>query len=136
MTYAVSEALQKAVYTTLINAAPLTSLVSGAIYDASPTGAVPGLYISLGPEEVRARNDMTGRGAEHRFTVNVVSDADGFLTAKVVAGAVCDALQDAVPTLDRGRIVSLNFDRARARRIGLDERRQIELRFIARVEDN
>jgi hypothetical protein len=135
MTYALSEALQKAVYTTLINAAPVTSLVSGAIYDASPDGAFPGLYVSLGPEEVRARNDMTGRGAEHRFTVNVVSDADGFLVAKEVAGAICETLQDATPPLERGRVVSLNFDRARARRIGPDERRQIELRFHARVED-
>ena len=35
----------------------------------------------------------------------------------------------------RGRVVSLNFERARARRTNPEQRRQIELRFAARVED-
>lgn len=137
MSYAIAEALQRGVYGVLSADAGLTALVGTDIYDAAPaTAPVPSLYVSLGPEDVRARNDQTGDGAIHRFTVSVVSDTAGFASAKQVAVAISDALHATTPALTRGRIVHLNFERARARRIGADQQRQIDLRFVARVEDD
>jgi hypothetical protein len=50
---------------------------------------------------------------------------------------VCDALEGAALTLDRGRLVGLWFERASARRTGTGGAiRQIDLRFRARVEDD
>ncbi|WP_095589871.1 DUF3168 domain-containing protein [Actibacterium ureilyticum] len=136
MSYAVSAALQAAVFQRLVADAPLDALVDGAIYDTVPPGAVPSLYVSLGPEDARDRSDVTGGGAEHVFTVSVVTDAAGFQQAKAVAGAVSDALVDADLSLTRGQLVSLNFDRARARRIENADIRRIDLSFRARVCDS
>ena len=120
----------------LVADAPLDAQVSGAIYDTVPPGAVPALYVSLGPEDVRDRSDATGNGAEHIFTVSVVTEAAGFQQAKAVAGAISDALVDADLTLTRGQLVSLKFDRARARRVEDADIRQIDLTFRARVCDS
>ncbi|MTI03592.1 DUF3168 domain-containing protein [Roseibium sp. RKSG952] len=137
MSYGVSAALQAAVYQQLSNDAQVSAQSGGAIYDAVPTGTVPQTYVSLGPEEVREASDRSGAGAVHRFTVSVVSEAAGFGAAKILAGAVCDALEDVPLTLDRGRLVGLWFERASARRTGTGGAiRQIDLRFRARVEDN
>jgi len=133
MSYGGSAALQSAVYGRLIGDTNLSALVGGAIYDAPPAGALPPLYVTLGPEDVRDRSDATSGGAWHRFTVSVVSDAAGFAVAKEAAAAVGDALTDADLTLDRGHLAALNFYRARARRD--DQLRRIDLTFRARVQD-
>ncbi|WP_212525987.1 DUF3168 domain-containing protein [Actibacterium sp. MT2.3-13A] len=134
MSYGVSAALQAAVYQRLTGDAVLGALVGGAIYDALPSGTLPDLYVSLGPEEARDRSDMTGAGALHLFTVSVVSAAAGFQAAKAAAAAVSDALVDAPLTLSRGALAGLHFDRARAQRL-TDGTRRIDLRFRARVDD-
>ncbi len=136
MSYALAPALQSAVFQALAADTVLTGFVGDAIYDALPSGNPPDLYVSLGQETVKDASDKSGRGAEHRFTVSVMSSAFGFTTAKTVAAAVCDVLVDADLPLDRGRLVSLGFDRATARRTDNDKGRQIDLRFRARVEDN
>ncbi|WP_120632836.1 DUF3168 domain-containing protein [Ruegeria sp. EL01] len=137
MSYGVSAALQAAVYQQLSTDADVAALSGGAIYDAVPAGVVPQTYVTLGPEDVRAASDRSDEGAVHRFTVSVVSEAAGFGAAKTLAGAVCDALENASPALDRGRLVGLWFERARARRTGTGGAiRQIDLRFRARVEDD
>ncbi|MGH1424722.1 MAG: DUF3168 domain-containing protein [Pseudooceanicola sp.] len=136
MTYAVSAALQKAVYQTLANDAALGALVGNAIFDAPPSGTVPETYVSLGEEIVRDRSDKTGAGARHDFTVSVVTDADGFQAAKGVAGAVSDALDAGLGVLERGTLAGLWFLRARARREGAGQIRRIDLTFRARVDDN
>ncbi|MBO9444702.1 DUF3168 domain-containing protein [Ruegeria sp. R14_0] len=137
MSYGVSAALQAAVFQLLSDNAQVSALASGAIYDAVPAGAVPQTYVTLGPEEVRDASDRSGNGAVHRFTVSVVSEAAGFGAAKTLAGAVCDALEEGTPSLDRGRLVGLWFERASARRTGTGGAiRQIDLRFRARVEDD
>ena len=136
MSYGVAKALQVAVYGRLVEDATLTGLVGTAIYDALPTGTLPPLYVALGPEVVRDKSDKTGAGAEHEFTVSVVTDTAGFATAKDAAAAVSDALVDAPLTLTRGILVSLNFYRAQAARVGSSAIRQINLTFRARVEDN
>lgn len=133
MSYAMTAALQQAVYAALIGDAQVAALSNGAIYDALPPGPVPDLYVSLGPERVRDRSDKTGRGAVHDFAVTVISDTAGFGAAKALAAAVSDCLADADPTLARGHLVSLNFLRARARRLAAG--REIELWFRAVLDD-
>lgn len=136
MSYGASAALQTAVYQHLLDDANVAALVGPHIYDAAPTGAIPQIYVSLGPEDVTARNDKSGSGAVHRFTVSIVNDGAGFQAAKTVAGAVSDALNDARPDLSRGKVVRMQFLRASARRVGDGAKRRIDLLFEARVEDN
>jgi hypothetical protein len=136
MSYGVSAALQQAIYQRLAADSTLSSLVPGAIYDAVPAGIITGTYVSLGPEDVRERSDMTGQGALHEVTISVVTDAAGFQAAKEVAAAVSDTLVDASLILARGRLVYLNFHRARARRVEDADVRRVDLIFRARVEDN
>src|SRR6056297_3860749 len=69
MSYGVAAALQQAVFERLRGDAALEALVGDAIYDAVPNGAVPPLYVTLGPEDARARDDATVAGAWHRLTV-------------------------------------------------------------------
>jgi hypothetical protein len=132
MSYGSAMALQEAVYAALQGDAVVAGLSGGAVFDAVPPGAVPGLYVSLGPERVRPRSDKTGHGAVHEFSVVVVSDGAGFATAKTLAVAVSDALDQAPLTLSRGSLVSLDFRRARAKRSG--DAREIELWFRARID--
>ena len=136
MSYGVSAALQAAVYQQLLADTDLAALVGTAIYDNPPAGAVLGTYVSLGPEDVRDRSDITGYGALHMITISVITDAAGFQVAKQVGAAVSDALQGAELTLSRGMLCFINFNRATARRVGTGETRRIDLRFDARVEDN
>lgn len=136
MSYAIAGALQAAVYQHLLADPRVNALVGNAVYDALPAGDLPTVYVALGPENVRDRSDRDGAGAEHRFTVSVVTNASGYGIAKDVAGAVSDALVDAELGLSRGRLVGLWFARAQARRDGKAGRvRRIDLRFRARVED-
>ena len=136
MSYAIASALQAAVFARLETDPALQALVGTAVYDSAPAGSIPGTYVTIGLEDVRDRSDVTGHGALHDFVVSVVTDASGFQQAKSVGAAVSDALVDADLALSRGRLVSLNFLRARARRVSNGNQRQIDLRFRARVEDN
>lgn len=136
MSYGMAEALQSAVFLRLEGNTALTALVGTSIHDMAPAGSVPGLYVTLGPEAVRERSDVTGGGAIHDFTISVVTDEPGFQNAKAAAAAVSDALVDAPLVLSRGRLVSLNFMRAKAKRLAKGAQRQIDLRFRARVEDD
>lgn len=130
MSYAASPALQAAVFQAL-TAAP--ALAGVAIYDAVPPSPA-GTFVLVGPEEVRDASDKSGAGAEHRLAVSVISDGTGFLAAKTIAAAISDALVGASLVLDRGRLVSLLFLRAQARRIDEGELRRIDLAFRARIE--
>lgn len=136
MSYAVSGALQAAVFAALSGNAALGALVGSAIYDAVPAGTVPDLYVRLGTETVREASDGSGAGAVHLLTVSVITTNPGFASAKAVATAVSDALHDADMTLTRGTLVSMQFERATARRIDAASARQIDLRFRARVSDD
>jgi len=136
MSYGVSAALQTAVYQALSADPTLTAIVGQDIYDALPAGALPGLYVALGPEQVVDRSDKSGAGALHVFTVSVVTDSAGFAAAKEAAGAVSDTLVDASLTLNRGTLISLNFRRAKALRVGSGDERRIDLTFRARVQDD
>lgn len=135
MSYGVAHALQSAVFQRLVADTVLAGLVGTAIYDAPLPGGLPSLYVAIGPEKAKDASDKTGRGAEHEFSVEIISDAAGFSDAKAAAGAVSDALVDAPLVLSRGRLVSLGFVKAVAERTGSDLR-QITLTFKARVEDD
>ncbi|MGC3936929.1 DUF3168 domain-containing protein [Roseobacter sp. EG26] len=135
MSYAISGALQAAIYEALTTNAALTALVGSDIYDAVPGGNLPETYVSLGREQVKDASDQTGDGALHTIDISVITTQPGFAGAKQVATAVSDALQNADLTLTRGRLVYLRFSRADARRIDKNAGREIRLRFRARVED-
>lgn len=136
MSYAMSAALQAGVYQTLATDPALSGLVGSAIFDALPPGTLPSTYVTLGEEDVKDRSDMSGAGAIHDFVVRIVTDASGFQGAKSIAGAVSDALLAEAPGLTRGRVVGLWFLKARARRVGSGDQRQIELRFRAQIQDD
>ena len=136
MTYAVSYALQLAVYQQLATNIPLSLLIGDDLFDAPPSGTIPQTYVVIGDEIARDKSSKTSGGAMHEFVINVVSDTAGFATAKQVAGAVCDALIDAEMILQRGTLTALNFYSARAVREDSPGIRQIDLKFRAYIEDS
>lgn len=131
MSYAAAAALQAGVFGAL-TAAPALAGVS--IVDAIPPGTTPGTFILIGPEVAVDQSDGTGAGAEHRFTISVISDAAGFLTAKTLAAAVSAAVLGGGVTLAAGHLVSISFQRAVARRLEEGTTRRIDMTFRARVE--
>ncbi|WP_299559733.1 DUF3168 domain-containing protein [uncultured Sulfitobacter sp.] len=136
MSYAVSAALQTAVFDALSADAALAAEVGASVYDAVPAGSVPDIYVQLGSETVRDASDGSGGGAAHTLNVSVITTLPGFARAKRAAAAISDVLHNADLDLVRGRLVSLRFDRATARRIDAASARQIDLRFRARVQDD
>lgn len=132
MSYGGAAALQAAVFARLISFAGLSGV---AVYDAVPPGEAPEVFVLIGPEEARDASDQSGGGAEHRFSLSVISREAGFSGAKAVAAAVSDALVDADLVLSRGRLVGLGFLRAQARRRDNGAVRRIDLTFRARIED-
>ena len=135
MSYGASAALQTAIYQQLAADDALMTLVGTHIFDALPAGPLPSLYVALGGEKVRDASDITGGGAWHDLSIAVITEEAGFQNAKDAAVAVGDALIDADLTLERGRLISLRFLRAQARRESGGLRR-IDLTFRARVEDS
>lgn len=135
MSYTSAAPLQEAIFTTLSNDAALSALVGSAIYDVVPTGTLPALYVSLGPDDVRDASDQSGQGAEHDISISVIASDSGFHTAKTVAAAICDALTDVSQPMNRGRLVSFSFRKAKAVRDQASGQRRIDLSFRARTED-
>jgi len=132
MSYRLAAALQAAVYGCL-SAEP--ALAAVAVLDAPPPSSSPtGTFVLLGPEEMRDLSDVSGLGAEHRFTISVISDAAGFLEAKTIAGAVCSALTAASLSITGGHVLALACLGARARRLREGGVRRIDVLFRARVE--
>lgn len=133
MTYALAAPLQAAVFQRLSGNAALGAV---PIFDAPPEGSAPAIYVAFGPEDVRDRSDKTGRAARHRVALSVVGDGGGFHALKQTAAAVETALSGAPLTLSQGRVVSLRFERARARRDRNGTRRTVEMTFNALLDDN
>ncbi len=131
MSYQAAAALQSAVFAAL-SAAP--SLAGISIVDAVPPGTSPATFVLIGPEVAIDQSDGTGRGAEHRFNVSVISSASGFMTAKTVAAAVSQVLLGTAMTLTTGYLVSVTFQRAVALRLDEGTTRRIDLTFRARVD--
>lgn len=131
MSYGASAALQAAIFARL---AAEERLAGMPIVDALPSGGGVGTFVLIGPEEAIDASDKSGDGAEHRFLVSVISDADGFLEAKTAAAVISDSLVDAKPVLSRGRVAGLWFQKAVAKRLDDGEVRRIDLTFRARIE--
>lgn len=137
MSYAASVALQSAVYLRLRDDDALAALVGDAIFDAMPVDAPSGVYVSLGPEDVRDASDVTARGSQHDFIVSVLSGSDeatGFGSVKAAAVAVSQALQREDLTLDHGQMAGLWFRRAKAKRVEGGAARRVDLTFRARID--
>ncbi|MCA1334755.1 DUF3168 domain-containing protein [Pseudooceanicola marinus] len=135
MSYAMAAALQEAIYSRLTADPGLSTLVGNAIFDAPPAGPAPETYVALGPEQARDWSTMCGGGAQHDLVISVVTSEAGFQTAKAVAAAVSDALDQPLPALSRGVLAGLHFLKARARRDEAGQLRRIDLRYRARVHD-
>ncbi len=135
MSYAMSAALQEAIYLQLTTDAGVIAALGTDVFDAMPTGSLPTIYAVLGSEEVLDRSDVSGGGALHRLSVSIFTSSAGFVLAKEAAAAISDALVDASLVLGRGRLVGIWFERATAQRLD-DGGRSIILRFAARVEDD
>ena len=135
MSYAVSSALQKAVFSALGAHVDLQNAVNGAIFDAIPKGVATELFVSLGPETVKGRSDASAMGSQHDLTVSVHSREDGFAEAKNVAGLVSDALSGTDLALERGNLVFLRFLKAVAKKNRGAPGRRIDMIFRARVDD-
>ncbi|MCF8511527.1 MAG: DUF3168 domain-containing protein [Rhodobacteraceae bacterium] len=131
MSYAAAAALQSGVLAAPTAARALAGI---SIVDAMPPGTAPGTFVLIGPEVAVDQSDGSGPGAEHRMVVSIISDASGFMTAKTVAAAVSDALLAGGLVLATGHLVSINFQRAVARRLDVGTVRRIDLTFRARVE--
>ncbi|MGV8987299.1 MAG: DUF3168 domain-containing protein [Cypionkella sp.] len=131
MSYSAAAALQAAVYGRLSGWAALSGAL---VVDAMPPGAGDGTFVLLGPETANDQSDKSGSGAEHLFQISVISDAQGFMAAKTVAGHVSDALVGASLSLATGVLVGLTFVRATARRLNTGDSRRIDLTFRARIE--
>ena len=131
MSYAAAAALQSAVYARLTGYLPLAGVT---VVDAVAPGSGGGKFILLGPETASDKGDKGHRGAEHQFQVSVISDDTGFLTAKVIAAHVSDALLGSSLSLTAGSLVGLSFYRAIARRLNQGEQRRIDLVFRARID--
>ncbi len=134
MSYAMSAAMQEAVFNALSGDVVLGALIGTAIYDAPPVPADQ-TYILLGADVAKDRSSGTHKGATLDFEVNVMSDVHGFETAKLVAAAICDVLIDADLTLSRGSLVNMKFLKSRARRGVSPEQRRIALVFRAILDD-
>ncbi|CTQ50908.1 DUF3168 domain-containing protein [Jannaschia donghaensis] len=134
MTYAAGESLQTAIFGRLIGDPVVDALLAGAVFDDVPTDA-PDLFVAIGPEKTRGVADSGGHGAVHQLQISVVTRREGYLAAKTVAVAVSDALSSTDLTLARGRLVSLRFVRAEARRDKTEGTRRIDLIFRARTDD-
>ena len=131
MSLTLSASLQAAVFDALSGDAALAAL-AGGVFDAEPEGA-PDLYVALGDETVRDLSDVTGPGAAHLFRVGVVTTREGFAGAKRAAARVVAVLGGGL-ALPEGRLVSLTFRGARARRSRRDGTRRVDLTFRARTE--
>lgn len=131
MSYSAAAALQEAVYQRLSG---WDGLAGVSVVDALPPGKGKGTFVLLGPETASDMSDKSGGGAEHLFQISVISDAQGFMSAKTVAAEVSDALVGAGLTLVAGSLVSLSFVRAAARRLNTGDARRIDLTFRARIE--
>jgi len=131
MSYAAAAALQSAVYARLTGYGPLAGVT---VVDAVAPGSGKGKFIMLGPETASDKGDKGHAGTEHQFQVSVISDETGFLSAKVIAGRVSDALVGTTLSLAAGRLVDLSFVRAIARRLNEGDQRRIDLVFRARID--
>lgn len=139
MTYALSWALQEALFAAIC-ADPVCSETFGhRIYDGPPPlsgdAETQGLYLTFGDEEANDWSTATDLGASHLVRLDVHAPRRSFAEAKRAAAALSDAILGADFQMSRGRVVNTRFVDARTRREEGDALRRIEMRFRIIVED-
>ena len=128
--------LQRALVTALSHASAVVAIAGARVLDGPVSGsAVDGPTVMLGDETVAPWSTATDTGAEHRISISVVAQAQGFSVLKPLAAAVCEAVLGPMP-LDRGRIVNAAFLGARTGRDPVRQIRRIDLTFRIVIEDD
>lgn len=134
MSFVHSSALQTAIFSTLSADVALAALVGNHIYDAVPNGELVPNYVLLGEEKALNRGDYMGKASRHDVTISVVSNANGFSDAKLIASKISEILDENPIVLSAGNMRRIQFRSARARRnFGAMERR-IDLVFRALID--
>ena len=131
MSFAASVALQGAVYQCLRGDAALHDLVGDAIFDAMPVEAPAGVFVSLGPEDVRDagdRDDLARAGAVdgdalQRFGAEQLGELD------VLDGAVLLAPGDGLALLD----LAVEDAQQREATVGTADRTGVEMEALTSV---
>lgn len=131
MSYAAAAELQQALFAKLV-ADP--ALAGVPVYDVQPSGTAAPTFVMIGPEEVSDMSDGSGAGAEHRVVVSVMSSSAGFLAAKQIGVLPSESLGRGSWSLSIGRVVSVRFLKAVAKRMKGSETRRIDLTFRVRID--
>lgn len=138
MTMRFSAPLQQALFALLDGYGPLAD--GGVrIFDAAPhtsRDASRTAYVTLGDETVAPWNTATEPGATHDAVIRVYAPKRGFLSAKVIAAQVHDALASFAPILSVGRVVRQDFIAAKTEREAQGALRRIDLTFRFVIEDD
>ncbi|QDY68922.1 DUF3168 domain-containing protein [Qingshengfaniella alkalisoli] len=127
MSYQYAADLQVAMFQALSNDPALTHI---PLFDAPSVGTVPQTYMAIGAETVLGGSSKNSAGAEHKVSLSVVTQAQGFHGAKQIA-ADAERVLAGMPgdAVGAGTIATVNFERARARHGGPDNGRRIDLTF-------
>ncbi|MDE2182887.1 MAG: DUF3168 domain-containing protein [Alphaproteobacteria bacterium] len=106
-----SWALQQAVFAVLATSAAVRALAGERVFDAVPRGAAfP--YVVLGDAVETAAGTATDDASEHRLVVRAWSRAGGHRESKLLARAICEALDGAVLDLDGHTLIDLRLREA------------------------
>ena len=137
MTMKFSASLQKALFELLNGYEPLVS-AGIRIFDAAPhttRDSSRDTYVTVGDETVSPWNTSTEPGATHDAVVRVYAPKRGFLSAKIAAAHVHDALASFSLVLSTGRVVRQEFVTAKTEREAQGALRRIDLTFRFVIED-
>ena len=109
-------ALRAAIHNALVADGALSALLGGPkVYDEPPTGAAfP--YVTLGDARVSDFSTASDPGEEHRLTLHAWSRQGGHREARMIAGALLQALDDAPLAPGGFHLVNLRFSAADIRR--------------------
>jgi Protein of unknown function (DUF3168) len=128
MTLSASSALQKAIYTHLINDIAVMDCVTGIFDDVSQPRAKP--FVRIGEDQQSDWSSKTFQGREHRLVLEVWTEARGRSQAKTILGLIEKALTQMPAQLDGHQLVHLRFLSARVNAApdGLTHQGVLELR--------
>lgn len=138
MTMRFSAPLQRGVYELLSGYGPLQD-AGVRVFDDAPhrsQDASSDAYVTLGDEIVSPWNTAGDLGATHDAIIRVYAPKRGFLSAKVAAAHVHDALSSFAPVLSTGNIVRRDFVSAKTEREAQGALRRIDLTFRFVIEDD
>lgn len=127
-------ALLKAIHARLSGDGDLVTMTGGRVMLDRLAERTPLPLIALGQMESRDASTSTEPAAEHLFSLDVWSDAEGRREAEAIAGRLHALLDDAALTLEGATLVSLFHLKTRTRREAKSGRFVVELSFRAVTE--